>query len=68
MDILVTTTEFLTNNTDTIVTILDYAWDVIRNTVIGASIITAFTKTRDSKFYKLFEVCALVFNKAKDKA
>lgn len=33
----------------------------------ASSITVALTKTRDNKFYKLFEAIALVVNKAKDK-
>lgn len=36
-------------------------------THFGASILTVFTKTRNSKWYRLIEILALVIKKAKDK-
>ncbi len=59
-------TDFLMDNSDTIVEYSKIAWGFISTTVVGASIITAFTKTKDSKWYKLVEVLALLVKKAKE--
>ncbi len=56
-------TNLITNNMEIVVSIVGF---LILH--FSASILTAITKTKNTKFYKLVEVLALVVKEAKQKA
>ena len=59
-------TNYILVNSDTIAEYSKIIWGFVSSTVLGASILVAFTKTRNNKLYKLFEALALVVGKTKD--
>lgn len=58
--------EFVTNNQQTFIDIAIFGFNCLTGTVFGASVITAITKTKDSKWYKAIELAAILTKKAKE--